>query len=89
MLQHLAQQCLYVARELTSTREGAVHTKSPLTRKSFGRFHLISRPALNLCSRPRASWAFMAIYAHDLRLGRSLSSFRLSPVPGSSCRERD
>jgi hypothetical protein len=51
--QHLAQQCFYVARrsdsqsllqgitlELSSTREGAVHTKSPLTRKSFGRFRL-------------------------------------------------
>src|ERR1700693_6196104 len=59
MLQHLAQQCLYVARELTSTREGAVHTKSPLTRKSFGRFHLISRPALNYAhgpERPGLSW---------------------------------
>ena len=62
MFQHLAQQCLYVARrsdsqslfrgitlELSSTREGAVHTKSPLTRKSFGRFHLkVGLPSIML-----------------------------------------
>ncbi len=53
MLQHLAQQYLYVARrrdsqslsrgitlELSSTRERAVQTQRPLTRKSFGSFRL-------------------------------------------------